>query len=134
MLGNNWIGQLGDRIIRRPNVLVQAHQSLLKQNGGNFFTETFLAGIPSSVKLLRTHSPLLTTVDQLAVAKVPRHSIIARVAPLPLAMSTDGVVPYESSHIEGVVSEKVVSGSHNCLDEPDVIEELHRILQEHVDR
>jgi pimeloyl-ACP methyl ester carboxylesterase len=134
MLGNNWIGQLGDRIIRRPNVLVQAHQTLMKQNGSNFFTEMFMDGIPSSVKLLRTHSPLLTTVDQLPVANVPRHSIIARVAPLPVAMSTDGVVPYESSHLEGVESEKVVNGSHNCLDEPDVIAELHRILLEHVNR
>jgi hypothetical protein len=77
----------------------------------------------------------LTTVDQLPVENgIPRHSIIARVAPLPLTMSTDGVVPYESSHVDGVVSEKIVAGSHNCLDEPDVIEELHRILREHINR
>lgn len=133
MLGNNWVGQIGDWIIRRPNVLVEAHDSIVKQNGGNFFTKTFAEGVPSSVKTLRMHSPLLAAVDQLPYSPtVPRHSIIARVAPIPLTMSSDGIVPYESSHQEGVVSEKIVSGSHNCLDEPDVIAELQRILLLHL--
>jgi pimeloyl-ACP methyl ester carboxylesterase len=133
MLGSNWLGQLGDRLIRRPNVLTDAHKVLLEQNSDSFFTVTFLQGIPSSIRTLRTHSPLLTAVDALPVSPgVPRHSIIARVAPVPLPLSTDGVVPYESSHIDGVESEKVVTGSHACLDQADVIDELRRILVLHL--
>jgi hypothetical protein len=52
---------------------------------------------------------------------------------VPLPISTDGVVPYDSSHLDGVASEKVVTGSHSCLDQPDVIEELKRILYQHAD-
>jgi hypothetical protein len=133
LLGNNWIGQFGDWVIRRPNVLVAAHDSVIKQNNGAFFTRSFAEGVPSSVKTLRMHSPLLAAVDNLKYNPlVPRHSIIARVAAMPLPMSTDGIVPYESSHQEGVISEKIVSGSHNCLDEPEVIEEFRRILLEHL--
>jgi pimeloyl-ACP methyl ester carboxylesterase len=133
MIGNNWLGQLGDRLIRRPNVLVDAHRVLVEKNGGTFFTDGFLQGIPSSVKTLQTHSPLLQTVDGLPYAEgVKRHTVIARVAPVPLAMSTDGVVPYDSAHLDDVESEKVVLGSHACLDQPDVIEELRRLLVQHV--
>jgi pimeloyl-ACP methyl ester carboxylesterase len=135
LLGNNWIGQVADRIIRRPNVVVKAHELLLQQNGNDFFTNSFDQGIPSSIRTLQLHSPLLQTVDHLAIeSNVPRHSIIARVAPVPLPKSTDGVVPYDSSHLDGVVSEKVVTGSHTCLDQPDVIDELKRILYEHVEK
>lgn len=134
MLGNNWVGLLGDRLIRRPNVLVEAHDTLVRENGDQFFTDTFLDGVPSSVRLLRLHSPLLQTVNALSYApEVPRHSIIARVAPVPAEMSTDGVVPYESSHIEGVASEKLVLGSHACLDQTDTIEEIRRILMTHLE-
>lgn len=133
-LGDNWLGQVGDRIIRRPNVLVKAHDLLLKQNGDGFFTNNFVQGVPSSVRTLRLHSPLLQTVDRLAIdPNVPRHSIIARVAPVPLVLSSDGVVPYDSAHIEGVASEKVVLGSHTCLDQADVIDEVRRILFQHVE-
>lgn len=135
LLGNNWIGQIGDRLIRRPNIVVKAHELLLKQNGTDFFTSSFDQGIPSSIRTLQLHSPLLQTVDRLAIeSNVPRHSIIARVAPVPLPTSTDGVVPYDSSHLDGVVSEKVVLGSHTCLDQADVIDELKRILYEHVEK
>jgi pimeloyl-ACP methyl ester carboxylesterase len=134
MLGNNWIGQIGDRLIRRPNVLVEAHDALIRDNGDQFFTDTFLAGVPSSVRLLKMHSPLLQTVNELPYApNVARHSIIASVAPVPVDMSTDGVVPYESSHLENVNSEKVVTGSHACLDQADTIEEIRRILLLHIE-
>ena len=48
-------------------------------------------------------------------------------------MSSDGVVPYDSAHLDGVTSEKVVIGSHTCLDQADVIDEVRRILFQHVE-
>ncbi|MFL5327520.1 MAG: esterase/lipase family protein [Gemmataceae bacterium] len=132
-LSNNWLGQLGDWAIRRPNVLVDAQKALLRENDGNFFTDMFQKGVPSSVGLLQVHSPLLQTVDQLPIRPgVVRHSIISQLVPTPNALSTDGIVPYDSSHIDGVASEKVVTGPHACLDEPDVIDELRRILLLHI--
>jgi len=42
------------------------------------------------------------------------------------------VVLYESAHLEGVASEKIVRSSHSTQGEPATIEEVRRILREHV--
>lgn len=134
MLGNQWLGRIGDCIIRRPNILLEAHKSVLTQNDEGFFTRAFKEGLPSSVRLLRYHSPVVLAVDKLPYApNVPLHSIIAQVAAGPVQMSTDGVVPYDSSHLENAVSEKIVTDGHTCLANPDVIAEIHRILLLHLE-
>lgn len=132
-ISNNWLGQLGDHVIRRPNVLRQAHAAVLKENSSGFFNSTFAEGIPSSVRTLAMHSPMLLTVDKLPVSPaVTRHSIIAEMLPVAPELSNDGVVPYESSHLDGVASEKLVIGPHSCTDLPDVIAEFRRILLLHL--
>ena len=49
----------------------------------------------------------------------------------PVAGGSDGLVPYESAHLDGVVSESLVSSGHLCQDHPAVIGEVRRILAEH---
>jgi len=63
---------------------------------------------------------------------IPAHSIIAVLGEGPITGKTDGVVPYESAHIEGVESEKVVRSSHSTQGHPETIEEVRRILREHI--
>ena len=46
----------------------------------------------------------------------------------------DGVVAYKSAHVDYVESELVVRGSHTCLNLPSTIEEVKRILHEHLNR
>ncbi len=46
--------------------------------------------------------------------------------------SSDGVVPYSSSHINPVESEKIVPFHHGVPDHPDTTAELARILQLHL--
>jgi hypothetical protein len=45
----------------------------------------------------------------------------------------DGVVKYESAHIDGVESELVVRSAHSCQDNPHAIGEVRRILLEHLE-
>jgi pimeloyl-ACP methyl ester carboxylesterase len=131
-LGNQFIGRLGDSLIRLPDPLLQAHDRLLAQNGVEFFTQLFPAGVPSSIDVLALDNPYLTTLDQLPVAPwVTAHSIIGKVGDGPLEASTDGVVPYSSSHLPWTVSERVVPRNHACQDSPEAIEELSRILKVH---
>jgi hypothetical protein len=59
------------------------------------------------------------------------HSIVAVRRDSPAGNRTDGLVTYVSAHVEGVVSEKVVTSGHLCQDRPEVIEEVRRILAEH---
>jgi hypothetical protein len=46
---------------------------------------------------------------------------------------TDGVVAYESAHIDGVASEVVVRSPHSTQGHPETIEEMRRILREHIE-
>jgi hypothetical protein len=50
----------------------------------------------------------------------------------PITSKTDGVVAYESAHIDGVESEKVVRSGYSTQGHPETIEEVRRILREHI--
>jgi hypothetical protein len=44
----------------------------------------------------------------------------------------DGVVEFKSAHLDGVASEFVVRSEHSCQEHPFTIEEVRRILLEHL--
>ncbi|NQX01864.1 hypothetical protein HQ447_14505, partial [bacterium] len=46
--------------------------------------------------------------------------------------SSDGVVPYSSSHLASAESELIVPGPHGSYGKPETIVELERILQLHL--
>jgi hypothetical protein len=60
------------------------------------------------------------------------HSIIGANRPGPPADSTDGVVAYRSSHLDGVASEKLVRSDHSVQKSPEAIQEVRRVLIEHL--
>mgnify|MGYP000282931205 CR=1 FL=1 len=45
---------------------------------------------------------------------------------------SDGIVPYNSAHLDGVESEKILAGKHNVHTSPQAILELRRILHRHL--
>jgi hypothetical protein len=74
-----------------------------------------------------------TLVDTPLAPGVTGHSIIAVKDPeTPRDRADDGVVEYTSAHIEGVESEYVVTSGHSCQDNPHTINEVRRILLEHI--
>jgi hypothetical protein len=62
------------------------------------------------------------------------HSIIAVKGDGPFQQDTDGVVAYSSAHMEGMASELVVTSGHSVQQTPEAIEEVRRILIEHITR
>ena len=125
------IRQGGLRLVRIPDPLRAAHRRLVAGNPPEFFLERFRKGLPSSVDELEWGSPILTGLAGLPVARsIASHSIIAVLHDGPEKNRTDGVVEFESAHIGGVASEKVIAGGHLCQDHPDVIAEIRRILAE----
>lgn len=134
-LGNELIGRIGDRLIRLPGPLEEAHKELIARNPPEFFTGNFLQGVPSSIDELTFENPYLLTIDRLPLAPgVRAHSIIGKVGNGPLDTSSDGVVPYSSAHQEWVDSEIVINRTHFLQDDPLTIEELRRILRLHLAR
>jgi hypothetical protein len=63
---------------------------------------------------------------------VPYHSIIGDRGKNDSPKSTDGVVAYWSSHLDGAKSEKIVPGPHSSTGLPETITELDRILELHL--
>jgi hypothetical protein len=63
---------------------------------------------------------------------VKLNSIIAVKPALDIETGNDGVVAYQSAHLDGAESEFVVRWRHSCQGHPLVIEEVRRILLEHL--
>jgi hypothetical protein len=83
----------------------------------------------NSIRFLRAKSPLLGAILKLPVSRsVPYHSIIGDRGKGNSPESTDGVVPYWSSHLEGADSEKIVPSGHGANENPEGIAEIRRIL------
>jgi pimeloyl-ACP methyl ester carboxylesterase len=88
--------------------------------------------LPNSVWGLKPTNPALPVVNEARIS-VPYHSIIGnRGKPGPLADSSDGVVAYWSSHLNGAQSEVIVPGPHGSCALPQTIAELDRILRLHL--
>ena len=82
----------------------------------------------TSVGGLSPTNPLYKTLDEIPI-EVPHHSIIGnRGKEGPVEESSDGVVPYWSSHLKTAQSEKIVPDNHGAFDDPQAILELRRIL------
>jgi len=126
------IRDLGTRLARRPTPLQEARSSLLATNGSDAFAPSFRAGLPTSIDELAWEHPLLLAIDGLPIdPKVKRHSIIADLRSTSHPGGGDGQVPYASAHHPGATSELLINAGHYCLDIPDAIGEVARILKEH---
>ena len=88
----------------------------------------------NSISNLSNQDPFVRLAANLPIAaRVPYHSIIGNDTPtLSLELSSDGVVPYNSSHLDGAQSEKVIRSWHSVQETPEAIVEVRRILHEHL--
>jgi pimeloyl-ACP methyl ester carboxylesterase len=131
-LDQGGLERLGSRLIRLPDPLRESYSRLMARNGPDFFKPHFRKGLPTSVDELEWQSPILMGLDAVRLAPtIEAHSIIADRRDPPRAGGTDGLVPYESAHLDGAASEFLVSSGHMCQDNPAVIREVRRILVAH---
>jgi pimeloyl-ACP methyl ester carboxylesterase len=119
------------RILHLPGMLVAQLQDLLK---GEAFAQLGMSQLPTSVDNMSPGQPFIRTLASTPIGpKITAHSIIAVLGEGPLTSRTDGVVSYQSAHIDGVESEKVVRSGHSTQGHPETIEEVRRILREHIE-
>jgi hypothetical protein len=125
-----WVLNLINRLIRLPGTLVSQLGELMVQPA---FAQLQTSQLPTSVDNMSPGHPFLRALNDLAIdPAIPAHSIIAVLGEGPITGKTDGVVAYESAHIEGVESEKVVRSGHSTQANPETIDEVRRILREHI--
>jgi len=85
-------------------------------------------GGPTSLFSLAPN-PVLSGLADLPI-KVPFHSLIGNRGIDKGVDSSDGVVAYRSSHLEGAESEKIVPAGHDLISNPVTVAEIKRILEE----
>lgn len=125
-----WVLNIIRRMVNLPGTLVSQFQDLLK---GQTFSHLGMSQLPTSVDNMSPGHPFLKALNELPIdSRIHAHSIIAVLGEGPITGKTDGVVAYESAHIEGVESEKIVRSGHSTQGHPETVEEVRRILIEHV--
>jgi hypothetical protein len=129
-LATSGIGRFGISLISLPfNVAKNITDTM---NGQQIAQLTGSAKrLPNSVSGLKPSNPSLPVVNSAKVT-VPYHSIIGDRGKGDSPNSTDGVVAYWSSHLDGAKSEKIVPGPHSSCGLPQTIAELDRILELHL--
>ena len=126
------VGRTIASFVKRTSEMAALSQELVELNGPDLIAPEFRRVPFNAVSNLRTDSPILKALDQIPISsKVPYHSIIPQLGG---TLATDGVVEYRSSHLDGVVSETIVSGSHFAMQQPNVTAEVKRILHLHMDQ
>lgn len=131
-MATSFVRKLAARFMSLPGDLINFRQSI--------------AGVMEQLKLPPEMRAVPTSLDSMspnnkvllalaAVPPVPRvtaHTIAAIKGSDQPPAGGDGVVKYISAHVPYVESELVVRSSHSCQGKPVTIEEVRRILLEHL--
>lgn len=132
LAGMNIVRRLAS-FIRLPVDTLLMSQQLLKGNTDALSPQIrdwgFFAFL--SIGTLSNEHPFYDGLNAVPIP-VPYHSIIGQFGRKPLLDSSDGAVPYWSAHLEGAKSEKVVPCWHGCVERPEVVQEVVRVLREHL--
>jgi pimeloyl-ACP methyl ester carboxylesterase len=130
-LASNWIGHLGIALVKLPTNLVQTGNAVMQ------FETKATASVdkpnrmhfPTSIDTLSPNNRFVRALNHLPIADhVPYYSIIGDRGRGDTPNSSDGVVPYWSSHLDGAQSERIVPSDHMAHQNKEGIEEVHRIL------
>jgi pimeloyl-ACP methyl ester carboxylesterase len=125
---SNWLGRIGSSLIRSPIVLLKAGRDI-------FRITTFRSGelklrrIPNSVDTLAPTNRFVIAINKIPItAGIPYYTIMGDRGRGDAPNSSDGIVPYWSSHMEGAESELIVPSDHSAHQNPKAIQEVRRIL------
>jgi pimeloyl-ACP methyl ester carboxylesterase len=135
-LASNIFGRFASSLVRAPGAILKAGPEVvgaIASSGASLKVK----GIPNSIDTLAPNNDFVLTINTLPITSgIPYHSIMGdrgkgghkdHTKPI----STDGVVPYWSSHLDGARSELIVPSAHPAHQNPQAIAEVRRILDTH---
>ena len=124
------LGRIGSMLIRTPRKLLLAGNDALK-------VVTFqsndlkLKRAPNSIDTLSPKNRFVRMINTIPIVPgVPYHTIIGDRGRGDSPHSSDGVVPYWSSHMDGAQSEYIVPSDHGAHQNPKAFKEVKRILKQ----
>ena len=131
-LAQTRLARWGSSLIQLPSGIVRINRMMVEAMFGRRMaesTELYITGVDN----LDPDSAALKMLNLLPMSdKIKYHSVIGNVSEAGVPGGSDGVVPYSSSHLDKVESELVVKSGHSAQKEPLAIQEIRRILLEHL--
>jgi pimeloyl-ACP methyl ester carboxylesterase len=126
------------RLISLPTMIAQSQEKLYRDNK-DLFRDDKILKIRTSIDSLSPSSPVFPAMIEARrapwvkyygiVGLVPEQGIFGK-----LAAGSDGVVPYDSAHMDDVESELKVPADHSTVhSHPRAVLEVRRILKDHLD-
>jgi len=133
-LATSWVGRFGASLVKTP----QSFKSIYAEMKPLLVADSTAAPfnrMPNSVDTLEPNDRFVRAVNKLPTTPgVPYHSIMGDRGRGDTPNSSDGVVPYWSSHLEGAQSELIVNSDHGAQYNPQAIREVARILRLNLSR
>jgi triacylglycerol esterase/lipase EstA (alpha/beta hydrolase family) len=135
VLAQGPIGRIASSMIRKSAEFIRLGSEVLQASVVQEDPGVMkLKRMPNSIDTLSPNDPFVKITNTLPLANsVPYHSIIGDRGRGDTPSSSDGVVPYWSSHLGGAESEKIVPSGHGANQNPEAITEVVRILKEHTE-
>lgn len=128
-MANHWLTRLFARLVKMPGFLTDTRNAVASIMT-NDAASLQLDRAPNSIDTLSPNNRFVKEVNKLPIAPgVTYHSIIGDRGKGNSPKSSDGVVPYWSSHLDGATSEKIVPSGHSSHEDPAAFEEVRRILK-----
>ena len=130
-LATGLIGKIAAVFIREPTLSSEASQEMLRVT--NIREEELKPKRrANSVDSLSPESRFVNSINTIPMTPgVPYHTIIGDRGRGDSPNSSDGTVPYWSSHMQGAATEDIVPSNHSAHQDPHAIAEVLRILKSH---
>lgn len=134
---DRWFTKAARRIIKLPGAFLGAFADSLSDRDINVkhFVKDLGHGLIQNGPSDLSHNSKFTELTENVVPtnKIVFHSIMGNITESkdPEVMN-DGIVPYQSAHLNGSVSEVIIKGGHSIQETPEAVLELRRILRLHL--
>ncbi len=130
-LAGNFVRRLAQALVKLPGKLMREAADL--SGAAHVLGMQGTVRAPTSLDSMSPNNKFLLALAEIPPAPgIKSHSIIAVQGKGDYHLGKDGLVKYSSAHVDYVESEFIVRSFHSCQDKPQTIEEVRRILLEHL--
>jgi pimeloyl-ACP methyl ester carboxylesterase len=128
-LAKNWMGRIGSMLVKTPLKLLTIGRTIREAATADP-AALQLKRLPNSVDTLAPNNRFVMAINKIPITPgIPYHTIVGDRGKGDTPKSSDGVVAYWSSHLDGAASERIVPSNHSSPLNPEAIAEVHRILK-----
>jgi pimeloyl-ACP methyl ester carboxylesterase len=129
---SGWVGRIGAALVHAPRNFASVYASTKPLLIADPAARP-LKRMPNSIDTLEPKDRFVQAANKLPITPgIPYHSIMGDRGRGDTPNSSDGIVPYWSSHLNGARSELIVNSGHQAQYNPQAIQEVHRILKENL--